>query len=63
MYQLEPDQITDGFPKPISEVFPGLPNDIDAGFYYYRTGKTYFFKVNSIIFLITSGWFFFAIRP
>lgn len=33
----------DGFAKPISEGWPGLPGNIDAAF-TYKNGKTYFFK-------------------
>ena len=48
VYQIEANVgLVDGYPKSISEVFPGLPNDIDAGFYYPGNARTYFFKVSS----------------
>lgn len=31
-------------PKPIANIFRGLPTNLDAAFYYEKTGKTYFFK-------------------
>lgn len=43
-YKLTENAIADGYPKPISEGWPGLPADIDAAF-TYKNGKTYFFKV------------------
>ena len=36
--------VDDGYPKPISEEFKGMPNDIDAAFTWNRTGKIYLFK-------------------
>lgn len=33
-----------GWPKKISEAFPGLPNDIDSAFRWYIDGAVYFFK-------------------
>lgn len=42
-YRLTENAIADGYPKPISEGWPGLPGDIDAAF-TYKNGKTYFFK-------------------
>ncbi|XP_071498280.1 interstitial collagenase-like [Diadema antillarum] len=33
-----------GSPVPIGSLFRRLPNNLDAAFYYERTGKTYFFK-------------------
>lgn len=36
--------IVDGYPKPICDVFPGLPTKLDAAV-YWPNGKTYFFKV------------------
>ena len=48
VYQIEANVgLVDGYPKSISEVFPGLPIDIDAGFYYPGNARTYFFKVSS----------------
>ena len=43
-YKLTENAIADGYPKLISEGWPGLPSDIDAAF-TYKNGKTYFFKV------------------
>ncbi|XP_022104848.1 matrix metalloproteinase-16-like [Acanthaster planci] len=37
-------QIATGFPKPIATALPGLPDNIDAAFYYPPSGKTYIFK-------------------
>lgn len=42
-YKLINNSIVDGYPKNISEGWPGLPGDIDAA-YTNRKGKTYFFK-------------------
>ncbi|XP_054090615.1 matrix metalloproteinase-14 isoform X3 [Zeugodacus cucurbitae] len=42
-YRLTENSIADGYPKLISEGWPGLPGDIDAAF-SYKNGKTYFFK-------------------
>lgn len=42
-YKLTENAIAEGYPKPISEGWPGLPGDIDAAF-TYKNGKTYFFK-------------------
>ncbi|XP_053966237.1 matrix metalloproteinase-14 isoform X2 [Anastrepha ludens] len=42
-YRLTENSIADGYPKLISEGWPGLPGDIDAAF-TYKNGKTYFFK-------------------
>jgi hypothetical protein len=37
-------KIEDGFPKPINEIFKGIPANIDAVFTWPKDGKTYFFK-------------------
>ncbi|XP_055920661.1 matrix metalloproteinase-19 isoform X1 [Eupeodes corollae] len=42
-YKLTENSVADGYPKYISEGWPGLPGDIDAAF-TYKNGKTYFFK-------------------
>ncbi|KAJ8920934.1 hypothetical protein NQ315_015727, partial [Exocentrus adspersus] len=42
-WRLTEESIAAGYPKPISENWPGLPGNIDAAF-TYKNGKTYFFK-------------------
>lgn len=42
-YRLTENAVAEGFPKKISEGWPGLPSSIDAAF-TYKNGKTYFFK-------------------
>lgn len=42
-YQLTNKTLAAGYPKSISEGWPGLPGNIDAAF-TYTNGKTYFFK-------------------
>jgi len=42
-WKLTDDGLAQGFPKPISGTWSGLPGNIDAAF-TYKNGKTYFFK-------------------
>ncbi|CAH1984953.1 unnamed protein product [Acanthoscelides obtectus] len=42
-YKLTEESIAPGYPKKISDNWPGLPGNIDAAF-TYKNGKTYFFK-------------------
>ncbi|XP_058053463.1 matrix metalloproteinase-14 isoform X1 [Anopheles bellator] len=42
-YKLTENAIADGYPKKISDGWPGLPGNIDAAF-TYKNGKTYFFQ-------------------
>ncbi|XP_055700592.1 matrix metalloproteinase-2 isoform X4 [Phlebotomus papatasi] len=42
-YRLTESAVAEGYPKPISEGWPGLPGNIDAAF-TYKNGKTYFFQ-------------------
>lgn len=42
-YKLADDAIADGYPRPISRDWDGLPGDIDAAF-TWKNGKTYLFK-------------------
>ncbi|XP_072050834.1 stromelysin-1-like [Amphiura filiformis] len=44
VYERVNDGIADGFPQQISQVFAGLPNNVDAALYYPGNRKTYFFK-------------------
>lgn len=37
-------RVTDGYPKPISLHWKGIPNDIDAAFSSLHSNQTYFFK-------------------
>ncbi|XP_038046937.1 matrix metalloproteinase-14-like [Patiria miniata] len=43
-FESQTSRISDGFPKPIGDVFSGLPDNVDAALYYSRSGKTYIFK-------------------
>jgi matrix metalloproteinase-14 (membrane-inserted) len=42
-FRLTENAVAEGYPRKISEGWPGLPNNIDAAF-TYKNGKTYFFK-------------------
>ncbi|XP_055315520.1 matrix metalloproteinase-14 isoform X2 [Sitodiplosis mosellana] len=42
-YRLTENAVAEGYPKRISDGWPGLPGHIDAAF-TYKNGKTYFFK-------------------
>ncbi|XP_035785470.1 stromelysin-3-like isoform X4 [Anopheles albimanus] len=42
-YKLTENAVAEGYPKKISEGWPGLPGNIDAAF-TYKNGKTYFFQ-------------------
>ncbi len=33
-----------GYPKKISDKWPGIPDDVDSAFYWTHTNKVYFFK-------------------
>ena len=37
-------KMTENSPKNINEVFPGIPNNINAVFTWSKDNKTYFFK-------------------
>jgi matrix metalloproteinase-14 (membrane-inserted) len=36
--------LSNGYPRPISKVFTGIPNDLDAALFHEPTGNIYFFK-------------------
>jgi len=42
-WKLTDDGLAQGYPKPISGTWSGLPGNVDAAF-TYKNGKTYFFK-------------------
>ncbi|XP_053674639.1 LOW QUALITY PROTEIN: interstitial collagenase-like [Anopheles nili] len=44
-YKLLQNEVAPGYPKDISDGWPGLPGNIDAAF-TYENGKTYFFQGN-----------------
>lgn len=44
VFKLGSSGIEPNFPAAISNIFPGLPNDIDASVFWDNVGKTYFFK-------------------
>ena len=37
-------KVEDGWPKNITEVFPGVPNNLDTAFQWYHDKRVYFFK-------------------
>ena len=43
-YQTPWLQLEPGWPKKISDVFPGIPNDLDTAFHYGYDSRVYFFK-------------------
>ena len=45
-YNSKSKKISTGYPKLISDVFPGVPSNIDAVFVWAKDLKTYFFKGN-----------------
>lgn len=44
LYDDENMTIANGYPKPITSIFKGIPNNIDAVFTWGKDNKTYFFK-------------------
>jgi hypothetical protein len=44
LYDDKKMKIAPGYPKPINDVFKGVPSNIDAVFTWGKDGKTYFFK-------------------
>jgi Hemopexin len=51
-WKLTEEGVAFGYPRSISSGWPGLPGSIDAAFTYNKNGRTYFFKVNVVFFLI-----------
>ena len=45
VFRLENDNVQPNYPRRIGEEFAGLPDNIDAAFYYGIYGRTFFFKV------------------
>lgn len=43
-YQLPHQKVAPGWPKKISEAFPGIPDDLDTAFTWGFDGNVYFFK-------------------
>ena len=43
-WKLTEDSVESGYPREISDDWPGLPNNIDAAFTWTDNQKTYFFK-------------------
>lgn len=46
-WKLTEDSVEPGYPRKISQDWPGLPNNIDAAVTWTDNGKTYFFKGDS----------------
>ncbi|KAJ8022485.1 Matrix metalloproteinase-14 [Holothuria leucospilota] len=44
VYKLDGGNIAPGFPAKIRDIFPGLPNDLDASVFLEDIGSTYIFK-------------------
>ena len=46
-WKLTKDSVADGYPRKITDDWPGLPSNLDAAFTWENTGATYFFKGNN----------------